>query len=184
MTDPKHSFATKEREQLLALLERSRERYIAALDSVSEETARSRLDDADWSILQCAEHVATAEGLMLRSWEKLAAPGQAERAKDQAVHDSARDRQRKAQAPERARPTGRFSTLAEARETFLTNRQATLDRVRQETELREKVVPHPLAGMLDGYQLFLLMALHAERHAEQIEEVLRQLGARNAQAAG
>ena len=100
------------------------------------------------------------------------------------MHDSARDRQRKAQAPERARPTGRFSTLAEARETFLTNRQATLDRVRQETELREKVVPHPLAGMLDGYQLFLLMALHAERHAEQIEEVLRQLGARNAQAAG
>lgn len=182
MTDSANISENEEREELLTLLQRSRERYLAVLANISEETAELRLDETSWSILECAEHLAAAEGLMLRSWEKLATPGQTEHAKDQVVRDSAPDRQRKAQAPERARPTGRFSTLAEAREKFLANRQASLEKVRQETGLREKIVEHPLAGTLDGYQLFLLMALHAERHAAQIEEIAARVAARAAGA--
>ena len=32
----------------------------------------------------------------------------------------------------------------------------------------------PMFGTLDGYQLFLLMACHAERHAQQIEELKKK----------
>jgi hypothetical protein len=32
-------------------------------------------------------------------------------------------------------------------------------------------VEHPLAGICDGYQLFLIMALHPLRHVYQVEEI-------------
>jgi hypothetical protein len=76
-------------------------------------------------------------------------------------------------------PQGRIKSTAEARERFRSARAATVAALEQipEAELRNKVVPHPLVEFADGYQLFLIMALHAERHAEQIKETAAKLAA-------
>jgi hypothetical protein len=162
-----------ERAALMKMLADGQQAYLACLSKLSEEMASLRRDDSSWTILECAEHVAVAEGQMLRLWEKLAVPGTTERATDQAVSDAASNRQRKAQAPERSRPSGRFASLAEAREKFVHNRQASIEKLQQMgDELRSKAVPHPLVGLVDGYQLFLIMALHPARHAAQIEEIV------------
>jgi len=170
------SLSTEERDFLLKALAEGERRYLAALESVSEAMALQRHDEASWCILECAEHVATAEGQMLRMWQKMAAPGSTQRDKDQLVRDNMVARHRKSQAPDPSRPKGRFATLGEAREKFVNNRRATVEHLQQTTEdLRSKTVPHPLAGTVDGYQLFLIMALHPARHAEQIEEITATL---------
>lgn len=161
-----------EREELLARLRQSRERYLRSLEGVSEPASRVRPAEGCWSILDCAEHVAVAERQMLALWEKTATPGQGDPANDARVLAIGGDRSQKQKAPERAAPTGRFATLVEAVENFKANRDRTVAFVQQTKEnLREKAVVHPLVSKLDGCQLLTLMALHAERHAGQIEEI-------------
>ncbi len=175
MTDAIHNPAN-ERDALLTMLADGQASYLACLANISEEQAHERKDAASWSILECAEHVATSEGQMLRAWQKLAAPGTTSREQDQVARDAAYNREHKYTAPERSRPNARFSTLAEARDRFVENRQASIKTLQEMgDELRSKTLPHPLVGTVDGYQLFLIMALHPQRHAAQIEEIAGSL---------
>jgi len=167
---------TEERDLLLKALAEGEQRYLAALEPIGEPIASLRPNDTSWSILECAEHVATAEGQMLRMWQKMAVPGTTSREKDELIRENIKSRNRKSQAPDPSRPKGRFATLAEAREKFVANRRVTVQALHEMNEdLRTKTVPHPLAGMVDGYQLFLIMALHPARHAEQVEETAARL---------
>jgi hypothetical protein len=167
---------TEERATLLRALAEGEQRYLAALKPISEPMALQRPNATSWSILECAEHVATAEGQMLRMWQKMAAAGASSREKDLIIHENISSRHRKSQAPDPSRPKGRFATLAEAREKFVANRRATIEALQQMgDDLRTKTVPHPLAGTVDGYQLFLIIALHPARHAEQIDEIAATL---------
>ncbi len=160
-----------EKEALRARLEEGREKWLAAIRGVSEHNALFSPGEGRWSILQVAEHVATAERQMLAMWKKLAAPGSAPREKDELMLTAQKDRTKKRSAPERSLPTGRLTTLAEAEKAFLENREATLAALGDEPDLRAKVVEHPLAGTIDGYQLFLVLAGHPARHAQQVEEI-------------
>ena len=162
----------QERETLITRLKRSREIYLGTLKNVADAAARVRPAPDTWSILEVSEHVAIAERQMLSMWMKLAQPGQADRAIDERIVAATGDRTRKQVAPERARPSGKMPSVAQAIEQFDFYRGQTIAYLEGELEdLRAKTVPHPLAGTIDGYQLFLLMACHAERHAQQIQEL-------------
>jgi hypothetical protein len=160
-------------EFLVNCLEASRERFLQAVEGVSESAANVKISESNWSILHCAEHVATAERQMLTMWNKLAAAGKGSPEKDKAVPENALNREKKNTAPERSRPNGRYTELSVAIADFRTNRANSVAALRGLTleGLRGKVVQHPLAGEIDGYQLFRLMAAHAERHAAQIEDI-------------
>ena len=166
----------KERDTLLARLRQSRDAYLRTIKGISDEAAKKDPGNGRWSILQVAEHVVHAERQMLTLWLRLAEPGESERAKDEAIALGSIDRSKKQVAPDRSLPTGKISTMAQAAEQFDFHRGQTIGYVEgTEDNLRGKVVQHPLAGTLDGYQLFLLMAGHVERHAAQIE-ALKQRG--------
>lgn len=174
MTEQSTAAATQgEKEILLERLREGRDRYLRSFDNVDENHAAWHKSNETWSILECAEHVAVAEEQMLRLWEKLAIPGTSERSKDEMLLATAYDRTRKNQAPERALPKGRCSSLAEALGRFQTARERTLAFVAAMPveDLRSKIVSHPLAGDLDGFQLFTLMSLHPGRHGLQVQEV-------------
>lgn len=162
-----------DKEMLIARLQEARNRYLYAFHGVADSSSSWRRAPGTWSILECAEHVAVAEEQMLRAWEKLAAPGSSDPAKDAAVVAAAHDRTHKNAAPTISEPKGRCESLFEALERFRTARQRTLQFAESVSieELRAKVVPHPLAGTLDGYQLLMLMAAHPKRHALQVEEI-------------
>ena len=162
----------RDRQDLVSRLKESREAYLRVVGSVDPRASAFRPAEGCWSILECAEHVAVAERQMLTMWVKLAAPGQTDRGVDHRIASGIADRRRKDVAPERSRPTGRYTTLAEAIRDFASNRDNTIAYLESYTEdLRSMTVAHPLVGTIDGYQLFLLMAGHAERHAAQIEEI-------------
>jgi hypothetical protein len=171
--------AEVERDEVLDILRHSCTRLLRAVDAVAPELCE--LSEAGrWSVLQCMEHVVNAEEGMLRLWQKMAQPGSADRSQDELVRGEAADRSRPRQAPERVVPQGRIKSVAEARERFVKARATTIATVEQMPleDLRGKVVPHPLAEFVDGYQLFHIMALHTERHAQQIDESARHLAAR------
>jgi hypothetical protein len=162
----------QERETLIARLKQSREVYLRTLKGVNDAAAKIKPAPDRWSILEVSEHVATAERQMLTLWMKLAQPGQADRTLDEIIVTNAHDRTRKQIAPERSRPQGKMPSVSQAIEQFDFYRGQTIAYLEGELEdLRAKTVAHPIAGTIDGYQLFLLMACHAERHAEQIEEL-------------
>ena len=74
-------------------------------------------------------------------------------------------------APERAKPTGRYPSLKEAAEAFRAARERSIAFIESLGEdLRQSTCLHPL-GIFDSYQFIQIMALHAERHALQIEEI-------------
>jgi len=162
-----------DKEILIARLQEGRNRYLCAFHGVLDSSSSWRRTPGTWSILECAEHVAVAEEQMLRGWEKLAESGSSDPAKDVSILALAHDRTRKNKAPERSEPKGRCDSLFEALERFRSARDRTLQFAESISveELRAKVVPHPLAGTLDGYQLLTLMAVHPERHALQVEEI-------------
>ncbi|HLH06341.1 MAG TPA: DinB family protein [Terriglobales bacterium] len=161
-----------ERDFLAQCLVASEIRYLKAIDGVSEAAATVKISENSWSILECAEHVATAERQMLAMWNKFATAGKGDPVKDKGVVATASNREKKFTAPERSRPNGRYTELKAAIADFREHRSITLASLHSlSTELRRKVVQHPMAGEIDGYQLFRLMAAHAERHAAQIEEI-------------
>ena len=162
-----------DREQLLAALRRSREAYIACVKNVPEKAASIRLNDSSWSILEIAEHVAAAEHGMFRGMElgtEKTSP--TNYAMDDEIVKRGRNREAKGEAPERSRPKGRWSNMADAIVAFENSRANTMVFVEKgERDPRKIVWQHPLFGELDGHQVLLLMSSHVERHTAQIEEI-------------
>lgn len=156
---------------LRAHLQENGEKWLACIRDVSEEQAQFSPGEGQWNILQVAEHVAVAERQMLSMWRKLMQPGTSSREKDQTIIAAQGDRNQKREAPERSLPIGRFLRLRDAEAEFELNRQNSISALLVAEGLREKTVEHPLAGLVDGYQLFLVMAMHPLRHVYQVEEI-------------
>lgn len=162
-----------DRDQLAATLRQSRDKYLNCVKAVPESAASIRLTENSWSILEIAEHVAAAEHGMFRGVE-LATPktSPTNYALDTEILKRGRNREAKGEAPERSRPKGRWKTMAEAIAAFENSRANTLAFAETGTKDPRRVEwQHPLFGALDGHQVLLLMAAHAERHTAQIEEI-------------
>ena len=74
--------------------------------------------------------------------------------------------------PQVLRPTGKFATKKKLIETFIAVRQKTVDYVRTTNDpLKNHVANHPTWGDMTAYQWLIFIAVHADRHAAQLEEV-------------
>jgi len=161
---------------LLNELRRSRDALFSALEGVSEAQTGWK-QTSQWSILECVEHVAITERGMFRlvteatsSAESMDRTGQ-----EQAIREFAANRMSKRDAPENARPTGRYATLELAAQRFGEARERTAGYVAQcPHDLRMRVVNHPAFGPITAWECLLVMIGHAERHAQQIREIREQ----------
>jgi len=170
----------EERAFVVEELRASEARVLALLDGLSAEQWAFREGSERWSITDILEHLILFERFvrgavlaMLESEaepEKMAAVG----AKLPAVMMIAEARDVRIEAREVVRPTGRWndtgamiSMLQRERAKTITFAETT------DAELRCHFFAHLLLGDLDAYQWLVLMAKHTERHALQIEEVIR-----------
>jgi hypothetical protein len=175
-----------DKEFLLALLHESRERFLNSFAGVADADCRRCPAEGSWSVLDTVEHLITAETIQLKliSTQPVPRPADAPN-REQAFLNMVADRSRKMEAPEAARPTGRFATLADAAAQFKKTRDGVIQFAEQNTaeDMRANEVkhPHPAAGNVSLYEMLIIMARHAERHAQQIEEI-RQALALNATA--
>ena len=176
---PNVAGAKTDKELLLSLLRESREEFLSSIASVSDEQSRVHPTPDCWSILDTFEHLTSAEGIMLNLVTATRRPRSADAPnREQVFMQVVADRSRKMQSPEDGRPRGRFANLAEAAAQFKASRDCTIQFVEQNTaDLRATEVthPHPVAGIVSTYEMLIIMAKHAERHAKQIEEIKNSL---------
>src|SRR6266568_1530899 len=122
----------QERQAALAELEASRQRLLAALESLTEEQWRRQPASDRWSIAECAEHITAAEvsiPKLLASPVAVEPPEEERReisSRDDFVRWFLRDRSRRDDAPERLQPKGRFGTREETARVFAERRDANV----------------------------------------------------------
>jgi len=174
-------------EELLQHLDATRATLHATVDAVPASIRETRPAPDRWSVAEVLEHLSRVEeqltrlltmklaeaktnGLLVPELETSAVAGTLDRAKIV-------DRGRRIIAGDRVLPRGEMDTAAAL---------ASLRRSR--TALRELVAahdgqsltavsfPHPVLGVIDGYQWFLFIGAHELRHAGQIREIADVLG--------
>lgn len=128
-----------------------------------------------WSIAQIVEHITVTDELVVELEARLSqapapAAGFNSQAVDAMILAKMTDRTVKAQAPAELQPASRW-TPAAALEHFTAACHTLAADLRDPSELRRHVVPHPAFGPLDGYEWVLAAAGHTARHTRQILEV-------------
>ncbi|MGA2713716.1 MAG: DinB family protein [Bryobacteraceae bacterium] len=169
-----------ERERRLAAdhLAASQDRLLGLVDGLTAEQWTFQPGEGRWSIGECLEHVMRVEnrilGLIGKKLEGPAEPRTQDSAqeKDAVIAKMVPDRTSRREAPEPVRPIGQFVDTSELLAEFQKTRARTAQFVADtEADLRSYFVPHPAFGDLDCYQWLLVLGLHGERHARQIEEI-------------
>jgi hypothetical protein len=170
------SLTGQERRFLLQQFEQSAKTFLGSVRAVSEAQWKFKPAPDRWSIGECAEHVATTDEMLFvfvtAKVLKMAPPEKpAGRQSDEEVLAAGRSREKKTRTAEFLEPKGRFATRAAALEAFEKSRARVVEFVKTtEEDLRGHGVTTP-TGFRDAYQLLLGLSAHAERHAQQIEEV-------------
>jgi uncharacterized damage-inducible protein DinB len=173
----------RERELATHHLAASRERLLGLVEGLSAEQWVFQPAEGRWSIGDCVEHVTKVENRVIGFiGEKVQGPPPAEvpasvRENDAALIKAVPDRTERRQAPEAVRPERKWADgeqlLTEFGETRFRTAQFAAE---TRADLRSYTQPHGLFGDVDCYQWLLLLGLHTERHARQIEEIKADAG--------
>jgi len=160
--------------EILDALRRGQQAFLEASEGVPEDLAARSPAPGRWSALECAEHVAVSEDFLFSLLIEARPAGVpvVNPQREAGILARGADRTHPGVSPEVVRPTGRFSTLADALRHFLQSRAETIQFVETCAEdLRSRLTTHPLLGPVNGYETLLLMAVHPHRHARQIDEI-------------
>jgi hypothetical protein len=168
----------KERKFALDHLNQTKNDLIKSIKGLNEEQLNFKADSTRWSIADCVEHLALTEvlfgQLIQDAMQKPANPAKRSEIKftDEVIIAKVIDRSGKAQAPEIIRPSRKFANATEALKNLKGNREKAIQYLRStQDDLRNHLGGHPLFGVVDVYQMYLLMSAHCKRHTLQIEEV-------------
>jgi uncharacterized damage-inducible protein DinB len=175
-------------EELLAHLDRHRDRVRQALDAAPLGLREQQPAADRWSVAGVLEHLGVVESqltlLLKRGLRAAQASGQLPPDADTdaivPTVDAARllDRERRIQAREALHPHGGM-TATQAWQQLEQSRLALRDLVLSADGLDTGVVkaPHPVLGVLDFRQWVVFVGLHEARHAAQIEATVAALQA-------
>ena len=170
--------STSEYETLLSELVSGEAVLRHALVGVDPRDVARRPASDRWSILECVEHVAIAEAYLygqLEAAEPAATPI-VHPGRERRIRQRGADRSVRVPAPKVAEPTGRYTTVDDALAAFIACRAQTTAYASERTnDLRTLVTTHPIIGLVNLYEMLLLMAVHPRRHAAQIDEIKQSL---------
>lgn len=177
------TLTSEERSYLIEQLTQSKQAFIASIQGLSDAQWKYKAAPEKWSIEECAEHIILAEDFIFAGSQKLLqAPPQPRAATSTPEHDREifamiQDRSHKATAPEPIRPTGQWPTVSDAIAEFTKRRDRNIAYVRDtKDELRIHSTDQTPLGVMDAYQILVLMAAHTLRHTAQIQEVKASAG--------
>ena len=178
------SISGKERKYAITLMKDTRDAVQDEVKGLSGAQLDYKEAPDRWSVKDCLFHIAAAEKALWKMFEaSMKSPANPEKRADIKVTDEkvvtmVEDRVTvKAKAPEMLQPgnTG-YKTAAEALADFKTTRTEHIKYMKTTTEdLRNHVSQMPV-GPIDGYQLYLFIAAHSNRHTQQIQEIKKSPG--------
>ena len=169
----------EDRAKVVKLLNDSHKQTLDLMEGLSEEQLKFKPSPEKWSVLEVAEHIYLAEGLLFGSVEKALAEKQnpewetKTKGKTEFLERVMVSRDRKATAPESIVPSGKLTrdeVIAKLKES-----RAKSMKFAEETKLPLKAHtldhPFPVFNTLNAYQWLIYIPLHNIRHNKQIEEV-------------
>ena len=176
--DPKMTKA--EREQLIQALLDSQKETLTMVENLTYEQWNFKPSILKWSVGQCVEHIALAEGLLFGAVQRaLAAPVNPEwetktANKEIILENQLAGRMGRARAPEPIQPMKKAMTRAEVMKLLKEGRENTLKFAREtNADMKSHTFdnPFPIFGTLTAYQWALYIPMHNLRHNKQIAEV-------------
>ena len=169
----------EERKKAVEYLKETQKDFLASIEGVSEAQWNFKAGPDRWSIGETAEHIAVTEQTIwdLIDGKIMKSPAAPEKraevkGKEDMILSVIPDRSRKAQAPERLRPTGRWANRAALTKDFESTRSKEISYVTETKEdLRSHFEEHPFLKTMDAWQWLLFNGAHCKRHTAQILEV-------------
>jgi len=175
---------TLDLEKARLYLQQTRDGAVGAVKGLSEAQWRFKPAPDRWSIAEILEHVVFVQERILGERRELLAQappppeGYDYQQVDSLVIHHFPDRLAKFQAPEFARPTGRW-TASEMPDRLIHNYARLNEYLESTPDLRQhaieslpiKAVSQGKYEFMDGYQWVLAAAAHTERHTKQILEL-------------
>lgn len=152
------------------LLRDATARFVEQCRRASPAQWRFRATPHAWSMGDVAEHVAIANRNILRRLaSSLAASPMAGRSPAVADEEIPYLFYRGDEPPTIATPTGTWTAWPAVEATFHGDAAALAQWALETTlDLRAHGLPHPVFGLLDGYQWLLFAGAHTERHRAQL----------------
>ena len=167
----------EERDVVVKYFKESKEAFLNDVKDLSDTQLNFKSAPDRWSIAECIEHIAIAEGTLMNFLQKNvqlpldSVKRPATKVADEAIWPFVTDRSKKRSAPEFLKPSNKFKNSQEAIQAFIEQRDKNIQYVETTNDdLRNHFMPHAL-GMLDDYQQLIVIAAHSRRHSLQIEEV-------------
>ncbi|MBM3814909.1 MAG: DinB family protein [Acidimicrobiia bacterium] len=180
---PGQAISQGERDRSMSYLHATRKQLLDAVSGMTEAQWKFKPGPERWSAAEITEHLAATEDAV---WETVGKAMQAAAApekkaevqgKDDLIMKAVPNRSRRVQAPEPVQPTGRWKSKAEAVAAFKQYRDRTIELVQtSQKDLRAHFAPHPFLGLFDCYQWTVFAAAHADRHLQQLREVMEDPG--------
>jgi hypothetical protein len=169
----------EERDRAIEYLKQTQKDFLDSIKGVSEAQWKFKAAPDRWSIAETAEHIAVTEQTIwdLVSGKIMKSPPapekrEAAKGKDETILTVIPDRSRKAQAPERLQPTGKWANQAALSKDFEALRGQEIAFVTEtKQDLRNYFEEHPFLKTMDAYQWIIFNGAHCKRHTAQILEV-------------
>ena len=176
---PTSTLTKADRDRAIEYLKQTQKEFLASIEGVSQSQWKFKAAPDKWSIAETAEHIALTEQTIwdLVSEKIMKSPATPEKAaevkgKDETILTVIPDRSRKAQAPERLQPTGKWPNRAALAKDFEALRGKEIAYVTDTKEdLRSHFGDHPFLKTMDAYQWIIFNGAHCKRHTAQILEV-------------
>src|SRR5262245_59794164 len=173
------NMSAEDRAKVVKLLKDSHKQTLDLLEGLSEEQLKFKPAPEKWSVLEVAEHIYLAEGLLFGSVEKALAEKQNpdREAKTKGNTESLEhvivNRDRKATTHHALAPSGQLppdEVIAKLKESHA-KRCNFADETKLPLKAHTLVHPFPVFNTLNAYQWLIYIPLHNIRHNKQIEEV-------------
>lgn len=157
-------------------LDEKRQQVLDFIDGISEETAKQKPSENQWSILNVLEHLYLMEQLVVYQINQAIKQGDQQQTTSKPLERTT-NRDYKVEAPESVRPKDEFMSMEEAKKGLKKTREATLFLVhnKEEDTLQNRVFPHPSFGDMNLQQWVEFIGWHELRHLEQMKEIKNQL---------
>jgi len=178
-----NTLSKKERKYVADHMKDTRSDVLKSVKELSESQLNFKAGQDQWTIKECIYHIAISERNLWNMIESsMKAPANPEKRSEIKMTDEQlvkmlQDRSFKVKTIEQFEPNNtHYKTLDEALTDFKINRANHIKYLKTTTEdLRNHVVQMPF-GMLDCYQVSLMISAHSNRHTQQINEVKKNSG--------
>ena len=172
------SLTKQERDFAVQFMIQGRDSIIMDVKGLSPAQLNWKADSTRWSVAQCVEHIALAEGMLMgvvqMNLQPAADPSKRDSLKytDQQIMGFLSNRTQKFQAPDMLIPNGKIGPYPAALDSFIARRNRNIEFVKTtQADFRDHYWVVPNFGMIDDYQALLFMVAHSKRHTKQLEEV-------------